>query len=38
MKGLSRKEFSQVGRRRDDWFSAAAPSSLREWLNLPERA
>jgi len=30
MKGLSRKNFSQVGRRVRDWFSAASP-------RLPER-
>ena len=33
MKGLSRKNFSQVGRRLDDWFSAASPSRLPEGRN-----
>ena len=33
MKGLSRKKFSQVGRRLGDWFSAASHSSMTERLN-----
>jgi hypothetical protein len=38
MKGLSRKNFSQVGRRLDDWFSAASHSSLPERLNYGRHA
>jgi hypothetical protein len=33
MKGLSRKKFSQVGRRLGDWFSAASHSRLPERVN-----
>ena len=38
MKGLSRKKFSQVGRRVCDWFSAASYSTLLERLNYHSHA